>query len=310
MLHALYIRVEKESTIQLFNELRDTGVVDSVARLVPHPEPAVHQLALLLIACLTTDDIDPSATETRHLMRDGHLFEDLKAHIFSDESLTAAFACGAIQNLCSDRRLAMSLRRQKDAVERLRILAACKQPQVSQAAAACLHNLKAVVQKMRPAPVLAAVSLKSLRRTGSHDSVLLLPTAADRCHQQGALGAASHARVGSSPISDASSRSQPLRQQTRQRTARGPQYGAVTRRQLAEIASLGSMELSASMNANGSRAKPQARQRAMKIAMTRRQLTEIRALAANAIVESKHQSPQRVRVVLPPLLVPRSAVSC
>ena len=233
-LQSLYMRLEDEGEAvdrAVFNELRDSGVVSAVAQLVQHPLPAIHQSALLLLATLTTDEVDPSAAETRRRLRDLPIVAHVAAHVFSDVAITVAFACGAIQNLISDRKLATALLREKGALERLKELRACDQPQVVQAATACLHNVKAVVRnQMRPAPILNPASQPiqpALRR--SHSCAPLSSSS----RTQAIYGASSriqtgmgidarprgtHCRPGmSSPTKQVAAGSVPLGHQTRSR---------------------------------------------------------------------------------------------
>ena len=100
------------------------GALRTIGALVGHPEPAIHQPALLLLATLTTEDVDPMADETkRHIKREG-IFELLVPHLFATVPLTVAFACAAVQNTVADFTLSKYLE-EVGGVARLRELAHC-----------------------------------------------------------------------------------------------------------------------------------------------------------------------------------------
>ena len=133
-------QLEGEESWELCAELREHAFIATIGALVGHPEPAIHQPALLLLATLTTEDVDPMADETkRHIKREG-IFELLVPHLFATVPLTVAFACAAVQNTVADFTLSKYLE-EVGGVARLRELAHCDLPAIVQAAKACLHNM-------------------------------------------------------------------------------------------------------------------------------------------------------------------------
>ena len=165
-LSQLVDRIEGEAGWELCAGLRDQGVIDDVGALVGHPEPAIHQPALLLLATLTTEDVDAHADETKQRIKQCGAFKHVVLHLFSNAALTVAFSCATIQNCCADMELANALQ-DSGAVERLRELTICDQPQIVQAAKACLHNLMESMSqaKMSIAVIHAVVRLqRGLRR--------------------------------------------------------------------------------------------------------------------------------------------------
>ena len=137
-------RVDGEAAWDLCAVLRDEGVIEALGTLVSHAQPPIHQTALMLLAELTTEDVDPDATETKQRIKDSGTFSKIVTHLFSNVALTVAVACAVVQNTCADEEMASMIARQ-GGVERLRELTRLETPQIRQAAEACLHNLSEAV---------------------------------------------------------------------------------------------------------------------------------------------------------------------
>ena len=95
-------RIEGEDEWELCAELRDQGSIVDIGKCIGHQEPHMHQPALLLLATLTTEDVDPQADETKLAMKNGGIFDLIWPHLFSNVALTVAFACAVVQNTISD----------------------------------------------------------------------------------------------------------------------------------------------------------------------------------------------------------------
>ena len=146
-----------DDAAQLCELLRAQHGLARIVELISHPEPLIHQTALLLLGNLSTEAVDPLADKTKALLKELDGFARLIPHIFSDQALTVAYALGAIQNTCTDIDYVSALQ-QSGAVVRLQDLAQCDQPQIVQYAEACLHNvMETVVSVSRTLQVTKAV---------------------------------------------------------------------------------------------------------------------------------------------------------
>ena len=134
-LSTLLDQLEGEDMWELCAFLRDDGLVAVIGGLVAHPEPQLHQRALLTLATLTTDDVDPASDDTKGIIKTSGSFEHVIPHLFSNVALTVAFACATIQNTVADMELTTALQK-AGGVARLRELSHCDQPEIVQAAQA------------------------------------------------------------------------------------------------------------------------------------------------------------------------------
>ena len=57
---------------------------------ISHPEPLLHQTALLLLGNLSTEAVDPQADRTKAALKEIDGFAKLIPHVFSDQALTVA----------------------------------------------------------------------------------------------------------------------------------------------------------------------------------------------------------------------------
>ena len=92
-----------EDAEALCEYLRVSGGVSIVSGLIRHRDPAVHQSALVLLANLSSNAVDPHAEHTKEFIRCHHaaLFGDMLAHLASTNETTLMYAVGAIQNFFS-----------------------------------------------------------------------------------------------------------------------------------------------------------------------------------------------------------------
>lgn len=172
-LHAIYSALDEPGvdTEKLAANLRAHGVLNSIASLVASHQPDVHQSALLLIATLTTDDIDAQGAElTIKVLKEDGAFDAIFAHLFSNVVLTLTFASAIFANCCArDEVLAAKLLLHGGA-DRLAALADCDQPEIAHSAAAALRNLHGHSALAPLVRVLhAAIALqRSVRRAQSN----------------------------------------------------------------------------------------------------------------------------------------------
>ena len=131
---------EGKATVALCGAIRMRGAIEQLCYLIDHPEPIIHQTALMLLANFTTYEVDTNAESTKKIIANADGFSKIANHLFSAVALTVAYACGTIQNTCTDPEAALQLR-QSDGIERLRELAKCDVPVIVESAKACLHNL-------------------------------------------------------------------------------------------------------------------------------------------------------------------------
>ena len=115
-------RIEGEDEWELCAELREQGSIVDIGKCVGSDEAHMHQPALLLLATLTTEDVDPQADETKLSMKNGGIFDLIWPHLFSNVALTVAFACAVVQNTISDPDFTAELH-DNGSVDRLRELA-------------------------------------------------------------------------------------------------------------------------------------------------------------------------------------------
>lgn len=128
---------------RLCDEMRAVGVVEHVAACVSDAEPNVHREALMLLAMLTTTDVDAAADKSVGLLRDSGCFEHVANRLFSAEDvLTIALVVGVCTNAVADVEC-LHVLETCGGIDRLRELCGCGQPSVEQAALACLHNIDA-----------------------------------------------------------------------------------------------------------------------------------------------------------------------
>ena len=93
---------EGTATLMMCLKLRKRGVLQAVSALVPNVEPIIHQTCLMLLATLTTLEVDPNAPATQKLIVQYGAVPHIVQHLFSQVALTVAYACGTLQNMCDD----------------------------------------------------------------------------------------------------------------------------------------------------------------------------------------------------------------
>ena len=169
-------RIEGEDEWELCAELREQGSIVDIGKCVGSDEAHMHQPALLLLATLTTEDVDPQADETKLSMKNGGIFDLIWPHLFSNVALTVAFACAVVQNTISDPDFTAELH-DNGSVDRLRELAHCDLPQIVQAAKACLHNMAEAADnaQMSMRMIMAVTRLQRGLRKRVSGSALLPP---------------------------------------------------------------------------------------------------------------------------------------
>ena len=131
---------EPLALLQFCEAARESGALEALCELVNHDDASVHQAALVLLAMMSTADVDPLPDLSKQRIKSCGGFAGILNHLFSDGALTVALACGCIQNLVADREHSASLH-QTGGVDRLRALVQCDSNAVSAAARACLRNL-------------------------------------------------------------------------------------------------------------------------------------------------------------------------
>lgn len=136
--------LEDHSASGLCAGLRDRGAIASIIDYARDDEPAVHRPALLLLALLTTTDVDDTAgvASTLKVLKRSGALDAVVPRLFSSEAFTVAAACAVCQNICVDFDLSVALLA-SGALSRLNELTCCDQQAVCQAAQGCLHNLEA-----------------------------------------------------------------------------------------------------------------------------------------------------------------------
>ena len=164
-----------EDAAQLCDLLRTQLVLDRIIELVDHPEPLIHQTALLLLGNLSTEAVDPQSELTKQRFKERDGFPKLIPHIFSDQALTVAYALGAIQNTCTDIEYVAHMQ-QSGAIVRLQDLVQCDQPQIVSYAEAVLHNVMETVMTVSRQLQLtkAAVRIQSSARRRAANKLLAL----------------------------------------------------------------------------------------------------------------------------------------
>ena len=91
-----------EDAAALCEQLRAQDGIERIMEMIAHPEPLIHQTALLILGNLSTDAVDPRAYLTKARLKQLDGFPKLIPHIFSEQALTVAYALGALQNTCTD----------------------------------------------------------------------------------------------------------------------------------------------------------------------------------------------------------------
>ena len=130
------------------------ATLDAICACAGDTEPKLHQAALILLATLTTEAIDPMASESASTIKENAAFGLIASiHLFADAALTVALACGCVQNMVADIENAAILH-SCGGVSRLRMLVAspASPPALAAAARACLRNLFLFEQAQPPPP--------------------------------------------------------------------------------------------------------------------------------------------------------------
>ena len=134
----------QERMADLARTFRESGALVRLSQCVNHDEPIIHQTSLMLLATLTTVDVDPFAADTKAQIVQADASQHVVGHLFSPVALTVAYACATVQNTCDDPSVVQVLR-ELGGIERLRELATCDQAVIVECASACLHNLMEAV---------------------------------------------------------------------------------------------------------------------------------------------------------------------
>lgn len=127
---------------RLCAEIRASGLIEDIAACVPDSD--AYRPVLMLLCLLTSVDIDVNAEDTLAILRDTGCFVHVVPHLFCNETLTVALACGACQNACADMELLHALE-EHGGIERLHELARSDEASIAHAAGACLHNIDATI---------------------------------------------------------------------------------------------------------------------------------------------------------------------
>ena len=160
----LDVTSEGPATRTLAEKLRKLGAVQSLCVLTGHEAPMIHQTALMLLATLSTVEVDANAAATVAIAKDSGSLPQVVDKLFSNVALTVAYACALIQNICSEPEVAQIVKA-GGGVERLRELCLCDQPAIVQSATACLHNLLESMEAADKAIAVArAVSIMQAAR--------------------------------------------------------------------------------------------------------------------------------------------------
>ena len=122
--------------------LRARGAVEQICRLSEHPAPLIHQTSLMLLASLTTTDVDPRADASCKIIRDATTIPTIMLRLGSQAALTVACACAAIQNICSEAET-VTVVSELGGIERLQELSRCDQPAIVASAHVALRNIEA-----------------------------------------------------------------------------------------------------------------------------------------------------------------------
>ena len=127
--------------------LRVSGCVTHIGRAVGHSKPSIQQCALLLVGNIGSDSVDALAEKTRAILKRDQAFEAIVPYVFAEDSLTLAYALGAVQNLCVGENALeyVELMQQMGAVERLQELLHCNDAQLEQYAKGILINMRQTI---------------------------------------------------------------------------------------------------------------------------------------------------------------------
>jgi hypothetical protein len=98
-----FLCAQEGAPIQALCEaLRRQQAVGKLCGLVSHPTSIIHQASLMLLATVTSIQVDPMADMTTQLIKQASSLPAIVAHLFSNVALTVAYACATIQNTCFD----------------------------------------------------------------------------------------------------------------------------------------------------------------------------------------------------------------
>lgn len=87
--------------LRLGEALRGCGGLPTLAWLLADPTPEVVQQALCILGNLCSDTVDPNSTRTKQALLPNA--RSVLACVYTEDENILLVACGALQNLCSDR---------------------------------------------------------------------------------------------------------------------------------------------------------------------------------------------------------------
>ena len=137
-----------EEAAALGQEMRTTGAVSFVLRLLFEAERTLLCVGLMLVTNLVCLEFDPNgAVETSKCVYKADIFQKLKDLCLSDDSVVVGHACACLQNLCREPTFAKLVLRFEMEAELNRLVKESDDEYVQQCAAGALSNTVEAIQR-------------------------------------------------------------------------------------------------------------------------------------------------------------------
>ena len=160
-----------EDAEALCEYLRVAGCVGHIAGCLNHPEPQIHQTAMLLVGNIASEAVDPAAEKTKALLKRHRAFEKMITHLFSSDWMTLVYTLGAVQNTCTELEY-VELMQEMGIVARLQELVRSGDPQLEQYAKGCLANMRQTI--------LVSATKKQIRQATEKSAAVTMQSNARR----------------------------------------------------------------------------------------------------------------------------------
>ena len=145
-----------EDGARLGEEVRASGGVSVLASLLAHPDDAVQQTALCILGNLVSDSVDPHSRKTKGALLPSA--RSVVSCVYTEDPVLLCFACGALQNLTSEREWA-DLAVTHDVHIRLEQLVCHEDGRIVRYASGALRNI-ATALKLSDLSDLAQMAIK------------------------------------------------------------------------------------------------------------------------------------------------------
>ena len=149
-----------EEAVALGKELRKTGALNFVLRMLYEAERTFVCVGLMLVTNLVCLEFDPpGAIHTSKQVLKADVFQKLKDLCLSDDSVVVGHACACLQNLCRDAAFAKLVLRFEMEAELNKLVRESDDEYVQQCAAGALSNTVEAIQREALASSLSRVDV-------------------------------------------------------------------------------------------------------------------------------------------------------